>query len=268
MAKRKRLTPANMPQGLETKSANPGLAPPIAQVAGASAAFSAARDLEDQMGVARAEGRLIVALPLEAIEESHLMRDRLGVAEPEMEALMSSLLAHGQRTAIEVEDLGQGRFGLISGWRRLTADAVNTLFAAGSRARRSKIRSFLRIHASLEDVLSFPTALSERLGLKLAEGLKNGKEAALRAALTAAKPATAEAEATILLKALSKPKQARQQSGKDKAVLIEQEGLVLSTKTSQTGFSFAFEGAEADEALQHKLSEILTEALRKSENYT
>jgi len=332
MAKRKRLTPANLPQELETKSANPGLAPPIAQVAGASAAFSAARDLEDQMGAARAEGRLIIALPLDAIEESHLMRDRLGVVEPEMEALKASLRAHGQRTAIEVEDLGQGRFGLISGWRRLTAlkalaaqtgedrfakvtaiirtpqdraeayiamveeneiraglsyyerarvaaraadqgafasaeAAVDTLFAAGSRARRSKIRSFLRIHSELEAVLQFPTALSERLGLKIAEALKNGQAKTLCAALAKAEATTPEAEATIILKTLSGSQKKGQKSGTDKAVLLRNDGLILSAKASQTGFSFAFEGVKADEDLQRKLSEILIEALRKSENY-
>ena len=240
MAKRKRLTPPNLAAGSQTVTPPSGLTPPIAQMAGASAAFSAARTLEDQMETARATGRLIITLPLGAVVESHPVRDRLGVDAPEMDALKASLAAHGQRSAIEVEDLGEGRFGLISGWRRLTAlkalheetgeerfsriaalirtpadraeayvamveeneiraglsyyerariaaraaaqgafetpeAAVNALFAAGSRARRSKIRSFLRIHESLDGVLNFPAHLPERLGLKLAEALKNGQ---------------------------------------------------------------------------------------------
>ena len=36
-------------------------------------------------------------------------------------ALMASLESRGQQTPIEVVELADGRFGLISGWRRLTA---------------------------------------------------------------------------------------------------------------------------------------------------
>ena len=182
---------------------------------------------------------------------------------------------HGQRTAIEVMELSDGRYGLISGWRRLAAlerlsneaagddkfctvlallrqpenasdayvsmveeneirvglsyyerarvvalvvgqgvfpsekVALAKLFAAGSRANRSKIGSFLRLFHALDDVLRFPTHLGERQGLALAKGLDGSLDGvettlgALRARLTAAEPATPEVEWATLQEALS-----------------------------------------------------------------
>lgn len=138
---------------------------------------------------------------------------------------------------IEVSDLGGGRYGLISGWRRVQAlrrlaegqdgsqfgtvlallrrpkdapeayvamveenevrqglsyyerariaaravdlgvfgtekQALQQLFSAASRARRSKIGSFLTIVRVLDDALRFPAAIPERLGLALAKRLE------------------------------------------------------------------------------------------------
>ena len=131
MAKRKRLTPAtaftemDMPD-LETKSGYPlGVAPkpraPIAQVAGEAATQAALSELADEMAHARRSGRLVLSLPLEAVVEDHIVRDRLVQDVVEMESLRSSLAARGQQTPIEVVDLGDGRYGLISGGRRLAA---------------------------------------------------------------------------------------------------------------------------------------------------
>jgi ParB family transcriptional regulator, chromosome partitioning protein len=67
-----------------------------------------------------------------------------------------------------------------------TADAaVDALFAAGSPARRSKIRSFLGLYEALDDVLVWPEALGERLGLKLAQALKRGEADRIREGLRA-----------------------------------------------------------------------------------
>jgi hypothetical protein len=119
--------------GLETKAfgvaAHVRNGPPIARVAGESAAEAALATLSAEVSQARAEGRLIVALALDEIDESHLVRDRVGVDEAEMAVLMTSLTERGQQTAIEVIDLGAAqsgarngpRYGLISGWRRLMA---------------------------------------------------------------------------------------------------------------------------------------------------
>lgn len=131
MAKRKRLTPATaLPDDLETKAmpryplgVHPPVAsrPPIAQVAGDAASQAALEEVSAELNTARTQGRLVQALPLAAIKVDHLVRDRIILDPTEMETLTASLLARGQQTPIEVVDLGQGSFGLISGFRRLSA---------------------------------------------------------------------------------------------------------------------------------------------------
>ena len=247
MAKRKRLTPAE-PLGIdrgtrapETKSMlAPGLGsrPPIAQVAGEASSVAALEELADEIREARAEGRIIQALPLDAVDEGYLVRDRMLADEDELAVLIESLKARGQQSPIEVVDLKDGRYGLISGWRRLTAlrrlaetgqgssspetvlavlrrpetasdaylsmveeneirvglsfyerarivaraaeqgvypdtsAALAGLFAAASRSKRSKIGSFLRVYEALDDRLSYPSAIPERLGLALTKAFE------------------------------------------------------------------------------------------------
>lgn len=123
MAKRKRLTPA---QGdylsAPTLTPSTGLGPvPIASVAGEAASVAALAELSSALQSARDEGRLIEALPIDAIAAGHLVRDRIQLDEDEMGALVASLRARGQQTPVEVVKTGTGRYGLISGWRRLTA---------------------------------------------------------------------------------------------------------------------------------------------------
>lgn len=128
MAKRKRLTPAKtefltQTEGLETKS-SPFSPAPIAQVAAEASATSALSELTQMISEARAEGRLIQSIALDDIDTSYLVRDRIAVDADEFNTLVASLRDRGQQTAIEVVDLGEGkapRYGLISGWRRLSA---------------------------------------------------------------------------------------------------------------------------------------------------
>lgn len=180
---------------------------------------------------------MVLRLPLEDIQLDYLVRDRIIVDDTEMATLVDSLRARGQQTPIEVADLGGGRYGLISGWRRcqalkqlasetghsdyssvlallrrpeqsadaylamveeneirvglsyyerarITAKAVEQgvydspksalqgLFRAASRAKRSKIKSFLGIVEQLDGSLRFPEAISERAGLALASALE------------------------------------------------------------------------------------------------
>ena len=274
MAKRKRLTPPN-PAFLdtpapETKSmfSAPSKAP-IADVARDASASAALNELTDTMARARDEGRMVVQLPLEQIEMDHLVRDRLVVEETEMHALMTSLRSRGQQTPIEVMQLGDRRYGLISGWRRCKAlkmiaeqdrdydptvlallrkpeeasdaylamveeneirvdlsyferarivskaveegvfamerTALQMLFRAASRAKRSKIGSFLPVVRALDGHLRYPHVLSERLGLGLAQALTEdaGFADRLCAALARADVVSAEAETAVLQKALA-----------------------------------------------------------------
>ena len=263
MAKRKRLTPAALtetaasPAPLETKALYPmGVAPsaaaraPIAQVAGDTAAHAALEELADEVADARASGRLVQALPLSDIRADHLLRDRMVSNREDMDALKTSLQARGQQTPIEVVELDEGGYGLISGFRRLTAlqelleetgeagfgriqalikpkdsisdsylamveeneiradlsfyerarlageaarigvyptaeRAVQALFANAPSAKRSKIKTFLRIHDRLGGVLRFPAAIPEKLGLALSKALETdaGFEARVKDAL-------------------------------------------------------------------------------------
>ncbi len=279
MAKRKRLSPAVLrdpgppsPSSAAPSSPAPIRRAPISDVAGEASARAALDEIAAEMEAARSDGRLIQDLPLAAIEAGHLLRDRIAADDDEMAALMASIRARGQQVPVEVTDLGVAsgpRYGLISGWRRLTAlrqlhaetgaaqfatiravlrrpdtaseayvamveeneirvglsyyerarvaaraaaagvfadeaAAIRALFATASRAKRSKILSFVRVYHALDDVLAWPAAVPERLGLKLAQALAEGQGDALRQALTAAAPAEAAAEQAILTRALTK----------------------------------------------------------------
>ena len=269
---RKRLTPAN-PNFLETKQATPRpAAPPIAQVAGEAAAMGALQELSDDVARARAEGRMIVEVPLSDIAPDHLARDRVAHDDAEMRSLMKSIFDHGQRTPIEVTEIdGAHKYGLISGWRRLTAleklkaqtgdvrfdtvlalirrpkDAADayvsmveeneirvglsyyerarvateavkrgvfetekaallSLFASASRAKRSRIRSFVELYHALDGHLVFPAAIPERLGLAVVDALRAdaGNGEMFRAKLAQAQVQSAEAETELLAK-LARP---------------------------------------------------------------
>ena len=288
MAKRRRLTPAPgldlgeaddtavaakrfARETVETKSA----LSPIATMAGEISRHAAIDEIAGAMDLARQEGRLAEALPLEAVVADHLIRDRAVIDEGEMEALIESLRARGQQVPIEVTDLGDGRYGLISGWRRLTAlrrlaeegesagrvvaflrrpkgdadaylamveeneiranlgfwergrivaravehgvfpdarAALNGLFGSVPRARRSKIGSFVTLAQKLDGRLSFPQALTERLGLALAQQVKAAEETGADAlehflaglAATVSGTATADDEMAAVSEWLSK----------------------------------------------------------------
>lgn len=283
MAKRRRLIPnpqfvAAGPESdtgidvLPRPALSGGLAasPPIARVAAEAAAQSALDELAGVLSQARAEGRMVLRLPLAQIDLTYLVRDRIALDEEELDNLIGSIRQHGQRMPIEVCDLGDGRYGLISGWRRMQAllrlsqedarfatvqallrqpadaadayiamveenevrqglsyyerariaaravdlgvfasekQALQGLFAAASRARRSKIGSFLGIYRALDPLLNFPTAIAERLGLALAKKLE--EDPAARADLVEQlqhdRPTTAEAELALLAAFLSPP---------------------------------------------------------------
>ena len=286
MAKRKRLTPASedwlarqAPTGAAAAFAAelPRAAPPpIAQVSADAAGAAAFDEVSETLRRAREDGRMVIEVPIDRIELGYLVRDRMGVAADELDSLRESIRARGQQMPIEVVDKGetQGlRYGLISGWRRLTAlqqlaeetrdprfstvlalvrrpeddrdayvamveenelrvnlshyerarvalrtvqtgvfpdlgEALRTLFATASRAKRSKIRSFASLVTALDSVLTYPREMSERTGLALAKFLDetpDGAERLIRA-LEGRTPVDAEAEAKRLLAATAPPK--------------------------------------------------------------
>lgn len=124
MAKRKRLelpTEAETAE-LETKSAFSGMSRmPIAEVVGDTSARAALDAVSREMTQAESEGRIVRKLVIDQIDARHLSRDRMVLDAEEMSALKASIAARGQQTPIEVLALPSGRFGLISGLRRLEA---------------------------------------------------------------------------------------------------------------------------------------------------
>ncbi|MEO5614178.1 MAG: ParB N-terminal domain-containing protein [Cypionkella sp.] len=279
MAKRKRLTPAqpdhvSTPLAMEAKTyLRPGIAPPpIAQVAGDASTTAALVEVSAALASARAEGRLLQLLPLTAIDADYLVRDRIGADPEEMQSLMDSLRSHGQRSPIEVTEIASGRYGLISGWRRITAlarlqeqtgdtsfgsvlallrhpdtagdayiamveeneirlglsyferariaakaveqgvfatdrEALQKLFATASRAKRSKIGSFLSIYRNIGHALRFPSAMPERLGLMLSKRLSDHPDYGISVVQALqANPAKTAGDELILLSLLIKNK--------------------------------------------------------------
>ncbi len=269
MARRRLSLDAIPPAAPETKSMLPPATAPIAQVAGDVATRAALAELADELTAARAGGRLVVALALDAVEADWIARDRLPTPPEDLAELAASIRDRGQQAPIEVVALDDGRFGLISGWRRLQAlrqlhtetgedrfaqvqallrrpetaadayramveeneirqglsyferariaalaaeagvhpdprAAVAALFAAASRAKRSKIGAFLALHAQLGDRLRFGPAIPERLGLALARALEADPSLAprLRERLRKSAPETAAAELALLERAL------------------------------------------------------------------
>lgn len=83
-------------------------------------------------------------------------------------------------------------------------EALRGLFASASRAKRSKIKSFLTIVCHLDGALRFPRALGERQGLALAQALDaDPRQGPVLAALLRDQPAeSAEAEQILIRRAL------------------------------------------------------------------
>ncbi len=159
MARRKRLSPLAAPAAPSEEAeavmnfslgnlpgfSRPPVRPPVAQVAAEAATRAALDDLAAEMTAAREGGRLVVDLPLEAVEAEHLLRDRSHHDPEEMAALKASLAARGQQVPIEVVVLGAarlGRYGLISGARRLAA--LKALFQETGEARFSRVQALIR----------------------------------------------------------------------------------------------------------------------------
>lgn len=110
----------------------------------------------------------------------------------------------------ELSQFERGRIAVIAanhGAFANTEDAVDKLFATGSKAKRSKVRSFALIFEELGDMLQFPEGLSERRGLRLSAALRRGAEAGLRRALSDHAPVDADEEWAVLEPVIAKIEQ-------------------------------------------------------------
>lgn len=310
---RRRLSP--LPQAPEVKTLTRlSAAPPIAAEAASSSREAALAEMSAELEAARAEGRMVLDLSLDAIEVDHLARDRILAQDEAFEALKTSIAEHGQRTPIDVAHLGEGRYGLISGWRRLEAlralqaptvralarppaeasqayiamveenevrlglsyyerarialqavergvypsekVALLALYATASRAKRSRIRSFVEVVRALDGVLAFPTALGERLGLKLAEALQGPGQKAIVAGLRKATFETAEAEQAEIARLIAAPPKAPAPA-KPGPYDFQLPNLSLSQARKGKRLTVTLEGAEVDETLQRALHDLV-----------
>jgi len=126
MAKRKRLSPA---------AASP-------ETSKTPATAAALDEITDELRNAKAGGRMVVPLRFDAIDARYLVRDRMEMESDAFETLKESLRTRGQQTPIEVVDLGDGRYGLISGWRRLSA--LQALHAETKAPEFAEIQALIR----------------------------------------------------------------------------------------------------------------------------
>lgn len=110
-------------------------------------------------------------------------------------------LSYYERARISAKAVDQGVF-------ETEKKALLTLFAAGNRAKRSKIRSFLSLMRAFDGQLVFPAALGERPGVKLAKAIDEDPTLAesIQRALMQDNPADAACEQAVLTTALTGPK--------------------------------------------------------------
>lgn len=106
-------------------------------------------------------------------------------------------LSYYERARIAAKAVEQGVFTTEKA-------ALQRLFSAASRSRRSKIGSFLAIYHELDTALRFPAALPERLGLALAKLIEQAPDhvALLREDLIRSAAKTADEELALLAQAV------------------------------------------------------------------
>jgi ParB family chromosome partitioning protein len=185
MAKRRRLEApgaeelADLEAGFAAKPTPDriGLNPPITQVAADAARASSPLDTDQRVTIARDSvdatawrsaveaGRVINDLPLETIDLTYLTRDRMVVEADALDELIASIRSNGLRLPIEVVALSPGRYGLVSGWRRMTA----LLALRAQQARQGQGSDFSTVKAIIRpphDAGTLYTAMVEENELR------------------------------------------------------------------------------------------------------
>ncbi|MFS4583605.1 ParB/RepB/Spo0J family partition protein [Phaeobacter sp. C3_T13_0] len=167
-----------------------------------------------------------------------------------------------ERGRIAVLVAGQGVFASVEA-------AVEALFGAASKAKRSKVRSFAAVHEGLGDLLRFPNALSEKTGLKLAVALRSGGQGALRAALAGAELEDERAEVRLLESALAglepvaetKPRGGRPRQVTRLAARRLHSGGDLSAEVAPTAVRIDLKGRSLDPDQVEALLALIQERL-------
>ncbi len=105
-------------------------------------------------------------------------------------------LSHYERGRIAVLAAQQGAFASVD-------EAIKSLFANSSAAKRSKVKSFAEVFELLGDLLKFPEDMSERRGLRVFGVIRQGALDDLRDVLAASDFDTPEQEWTQIEKVLA-----------------------------------------------------------------
>lgn len=141
-------------------------------------------------------------------------------------------LSYYERARVVAETTARGVFPDQS-------TALRALFATASRAKRSKIGSFVTLYETLDDVLQFPADIPERLGLALSTALRNGAGPAIRDALSGSDRPDAAAELKLLDQLargtpppVSRAKQTPEAIRPDLNLVAERKGTTLTLKLS------------------------------------
>lgn len=168
-------------------------------------------------------------------------------------------LSHFERGRIAVIAAQGGAFVNVE-------EAVGKLFASGSKAKRSKIRSFAMVFEELGDILEFPEDLTEKQGLRLATALRSGAEPRLRAALE--DPASSASEEWAALEAAlaqidpapanpargGRPAKKKPKLGwSDGDTLRTSAGITIRKGHDGEGYLLRFEGRGLDSELMDSL---------------
>ncbi len=178
-------------------------------------------------------------------------------------------LSHYERGRISVIAAQQGAF-------RSTEDAVAEMFAAASKAKRSKIRSFAMIFEELGDMLQFPEGLREKDGLRLAQALRSGSAARLREVLGSGVATDGKSEWALIEIALGeqahnandpkrggRPRTATAKAGwEDAQTLLTTTGVTLQAKADAQGHLIRLSGKGLSAEL---MTEIMNEIRKKLE---
>ena len=135
--------------------------------------------------------------------------------------------------------------------------AVNALYGAASKAKRSKIRSFARVYEELGEVLSFGPQLKERDGLTLASALKDGHGAVLRTALDGSGARSADEEMRVMMGALKGPQAPKP------AATEHIKGISLGHKANGTAHQISLKGEGLDATLMGEIMELIKSHLKE-----
>ena len=163
-------------------------------------------------------------------------------------------LSYFERARIVVKSVQAGVFDSHK-------SALQSLFSTASRAKRSKVKSFIPLVQALGDHLRFPAELGERFGLQLSKALLSDPYAPRRmsSALRVADPQSAQAEQDALSEALKQGLETEEKpmSPKVSKAKVRSVSPIDGVQVSTTGSAITLQGKRVDPMLYNDLLQWL-----------